>query len=187
VLELAASTDPWWETPAVVAAGVSGIVSVSIALLGSWFVNRRAQRDRHRTVFEEAFAACVAYVEFPYAVHRRRNDDPAAERIRISEQLRAVQERIDYSTAWMWAESRWVAMHYETLATATRNIFGPQIGAAWDRDPITKDSEIHATIDRGDHRIYVDEYLSAVRDHFSFWPVWIRKLARSVFRRRNAR
>src|SRR5687767_13051208 len=91
--------EPSWTESALVAAVVSGVVAVTVALLNGWISGGRERKNRERTVFAEAFAACVAYREFPYVIRRRRWDDAASERVRISEQLRAVQERIAYHTA----------------------------------------------------------------------------------------
>jgi hypothetical protein len=56
-------------------------------------------------MFSKAFAAAVAYEEFPYVV-RRRASAPEDERIRISTELRKVREDISYYSAWLFTESR---------------------------------------------------------------------------------
>jgi hypothetical protein len=61
-----------------------------------WMARRRSreeERARIRNTFAAAFETYTAYKEFPYAIRRRRPDEPEGERLRLSEALRAVQER----------------------------------------------------------------------------------------------
>lgn len=65
---------------AFLAAMLAGAVNV-------WMARRRSreeERARIRNTFAAAFEAYTAYKEFPYAIRRRRPDDPEAERIRLS-------------------------------------------------------------------------------------------------------
>lgn len=75
----------------VVAAIVAGIVSLVTVLME----HERARRDRLREQYAEAFRAYASYREFPYVV-RRRTDNGGDERVRISEALREVQERLTF-------------------------------------------------------------------------------------------
>lgn len=77
---------------AFLAAMVAGAINV-------WMARRRSreeERARIRSTFAAAFEAYTAYKEFPYAIRCRRADDPDGERIRLSEVLRAIQERLSY-------------------------------------------------------------------------------------------
>jgi hypothetical protein len=81
---------------AFLAAMVAGAINV-------WMARRRSreeERARIRSTFAAAFEAYTAYKEFPYAIRRRRADDPEGERIRLSEALRAIQEKLSYYLAW---------------------------------------------------------------------------------------
>jgi hypothetical protein len=84
----------------VVAAFVAGAVSLSAL----WVAGRRARQDRQRQLFAAAFEACIAYREFPYIVRRRRGDDAAAERVRISGELSEVQRRLESYNAMIRVE-----------------------------------------------------------------------------------
>jgi hypothetical protein len=81
---------------AFLAAMLAGAVNV-------WMARRRSreeERARIRNTFAAAFEAYTAYKEFPYAIRRRRPDEPEGERIRLSEALRAVQEKVNCYLAW---------------------------------------------------------------------------------------
>ena len=84
---------------AVAAALISAIVTSCIAELTARRKSREEERSRQRDLFASAFQAYAAYRELPYAVRRRRHDEPAAERVRLSETTREIQSRLSYSTA----------------------------------------------------------------------------------------
>src|SRR5690348_7069128 len=95
--------------PAVVAALVAGFVALAtFALTG-----RRQRLDRQRHVFAEANAACYDYREFAYIVRRRRADD--GERVRISNDLSAVQARLNRHAAELRVEAPEVGAAYRDL------------------------------------------------------------------------
>lgn len=126
----------------VVAAIVAGAVALVTLAINTWVAGQREQRDRRREVYALAFAAVMAYVEFPYVVRRRRAGSAevaADERLRISEELRKVQEQLAYYSAWMATESPKVAAAYNHLVLETRRIAGCQIHEAWNTGPITSD------------------------------------------------
>ncbi len=69
---------------AVIAAVVGAVINVALAR----YKDRAEERARLRTTFAEAFETAMQYKEFPYAIRRRRADQPAAERVRLSEEMR---------------------------------------------------------------------------------------------------
>src|SRR6266498_3816668 len=95
----AASAFPLQITVAILAGSFSLIVLV----LNMWVSGQRDRDSRRRDTYAKAFSAVVAYKEFPYVVRRRRGGDIVAgeERVRISEDLRHVQEQLSYYSAWM--------------------------------------------------------------------------------------
>src|ERR1700758_4760779 len=93
---------------ALLAAFLTGLINIVLARRKS----REEERSRIRAVFAEAFAAYTSYREYPYVVRRRNSEQPAAERVRISEQIRETQERLNYYIAWTRAESADVGRAY---------------------------------------------------------------------------
>lgn len=64
---------------AIVTAGTSAIVTMKIARQKS----REEERSRVRTICAEAFEVVATYKELPYAMRRRRHDQPETERFRL--------------------------------------------------------------------------------------------------------
>lgn len=101
---------------------------------------RRQKNDRKREVFSRAYAAVVAYREFPYLV-RRRNSNSAEERQRISEELRECQKSLAYYTAWLATESRVVSRAYSCLVGELRSLAGGYIRESWLKPPVDSDEK----------------------------------------------
>lgn len=150
----------------------------------SWALGgRRARLDRQRERFAEAFAAIVAYAEFPYVVRRRRASAPEDERLRISGELRAVQERIAFSTAWLHSESPRVARAYGALVEQLRRVAGAQIAEGWTTPPIKTDEGMNIRSSLGLEALDPLKlaYLDAVIDHLHTFG-WARRWFRIVRR-----
>lgn len=123
----------------VVAAVVSGVVSLVLHSLAG----RREATSRRRELFAEAFGAYTAYREFPFVVRRRRADAPEDERIRISVELRRVQERLSFFLAWTLLEDRAVGEAFATLVEDLRRVAGGEIRRAWMTEPATQDEDMN--------------------------------------------
>jgi len=119
---------------AIVGASVALVVGIIAAAASSYWSSRRAEleeRARVRTVYAEAFAAVAAYKELPYAIHRRRPSELEAERIRLSEDMREIQEKLSYYHAWIRGESATVSSKYDELVAELRKVAGRACRDAW--------------------------------------------------------
>ena len=146
---------------AIVSAGTSAIVTTLLALKKA----REEERSRVRTVYAEAFEAVAAYKELPYAIRRRRHDEPEAERIRLSEHARKIQERLSYYQAWIRGESEAVSAGYDTLVRQLRSVAGKACHDAWLAPARQTDAEMNmevGTVDLAELKSYEDAYISAV-------------------------
>ena len=79
----------------------------------------------------------------PYVVRRRRTSDPEGERIRISEELRGIQEDLTFYSAWTLTESGSVGRAYADLVRQTREIAGGAIRDAWNEPPVQRDEDMN--------------------------------------------
>lgn len=180
---MATDTDTTLLTSAVVAAGVSGLVTLANFAFGG----RRARKDRQRQVFGDAFGAVAAYREYPYIVRRRDMEAEAAERVRISTGLSDVQQRLTQYRASLRVEAPRVAKPYGVLVVETRKLAGRYISDAWHRAAPKSDDEVSVRdVDLSALDVLDDEYLLAVSDHLSLLPWWLCvawRWVRSKFRR----
>lgn len=154
-------------------AVVAAVVSAAVGLITQYWAARLQIAARRRELYAKALEACVAYRELPYAIRRRRHDQPEEERIRLSEILRAVQQQLAFYTAWIESESPEVAASYRVLIQATRRLAGSQMHAAWEAAAPRSDAQMNvAGIDYSELVSLETSYLTSVRDHLAPW--WTR-------------
>ena len=154
---------------AAIVGAIAGLLASGAAALWAAY---RADLERRREHFANALVAVTEYCEFPYVIRRRGIDDPEGERLRISTELRAVQQRIAFHEAWLRTESDEVAKAYERLVAEMRRVAGRQMHDAWEEEPIVRDADMNiASIERGDIDALREAYLSAVRKRCS-WRWW---------------
>ena len=165
-------TDEFWTT-VWTSASIAAVISLVGSLITLWVGGRRDRQNRHRQTFARALAAAIDYREFPYVIRRRRADQLAAERSRITEELRHLQSQLNYFTAWIDVESPAVAQVYRRLVAETRRVVGPMIRTAWTEPPIAADDQVSIA---GLDFAKLDEpemlFIEAVRRHFS-WLKWL--------------
>ena len=117
-----------------------GIVGVGFTLLIN---GGRDERQRRREVHARALEAVALYYEMPFLIRRRRDDEPAAERARLSERFADVQAELASCEALIRADNdAAVRAKYATLVGALRAHAGKQASLAWDTAPITQDSQM---------------------------------------------
>jgi hypothetical protein len=164
---------------AVVAAVLTSWVNTSLARRGT----RLEERARVRATLAEAYQAYSDYKEFPYAIRRRRADQPAEERIRISEAVRQVQSRLSYYQAWTVAESPATGEAYNALVGELRRVAGKSMRAGWEELALGDDAGMNIGRDRvdlGELREVEQEFLRAAESHVRSLSIapWRRGLGR---------
>lgn len=148
---------------------VSAASSLVVAGVAGWWRAHREDVARRQEHFANALAAVAEYCEFPYVVRRRGASDPERERLRISSELRDVQQRIAFYQAWLRTESHDVADAYDHLVAEVRKVAGGQMHDAWTRAPIVSDEEMNIpdiALDAIDE--FREAYLDAVRQRSSW-------------------
>ncbi|MGW0174023.1 hypothetical protein ACWDUM_09260 [Rhodococcus sp. NPDC003322] len=148
---------------AVIAAVLGAVINIALAV----YKDRAEKRARLRETFAGACEAAMQYKEFPYAIRRRRADEPAAERVRLSEEMRAVQAKLSYYEVWTEGESEKVGVAYKDLVKNLRGLAGSN--EAWKADPIRDDADMNTSssvIDLSALKPYEQAYVEAVRTHF---------------------
>ena len=161
---------------AIVVAAMTGAVSIAALAINSWLSGHKERMNRQREIFSRAYIAVVAYEEFAYVVRRRRASVPEDERVRISTELRKIQEDISYYSAWLSTESQRVSDAYEALTPEMRISAGAEINKAWAVDPIETDVEMNMPdLGLGAMRPLKMAYLDEVATHLSNIPRRLRR------------
>lgn len=104
---------------------VAALIAAAASLFTLWVAGIRADRSRRRELYAKALEAALAYREFPYVIRRRNHEDLPAERVRISEALRAIQRDLAlYESVLRVERHRRVYVEYKNLIAKTRQIAG---------------------------------------------------------------
>jgi hypothetical protein len=154
------------------------LAALITATINIWLARRKSheeERNRLRAAFAEAFAAYSAYKELPYAIRRRRADQPAEERIRLSETLREIQSRLAYHQAWTLLESPAVGAAYQNLVDRLRATAGTAMHQAWTAPPLDNDAGMNippSVIDLRSLHEHETAYLKAVAAHLKDLKPW---------------
>ena len=165
---------------AVTAAAIGGAVSLLALALNAIISCWRDRILRQRQEFSKAFAACIAYEEFPYVVRRRRSSAAQDERVRISSEFSMIQRELAYYSAWLATESSEVSKAYEALVARLREIAGTKIREAWLTPPIDSDSSMNMPdLGLGALKPLKEAYLLEVAYHLSLVPRRVRRLVQS--------
>ena len=155
---------------AVIAALLTAAITACIAVWAARRKSREEERARQRDLFANAYQAYAAYKELPYAIRRRRHDDLAAERVRLSESVREIQGRLTYYEAWIAAESETVSTAYTALVRELRKIAGGAMHDAWLAVPITDDAAMNISpkiVDLSALGPMEKDFTAAVRAHLA--------------------
>jgi hypothetical protein len=160
---------------AVLAAVIGAIVSVSLAAYRSYLEDRARVRDQ----LASAMRSVNDYKELPYAIRRRRADEPGAERIRLSESMRATQSQLSYFEAWTGAESKRLGQQYGTLVKTLRSVAGAACRDAWLSAAPKKDSDMNIAPDLVDLREVTNAerlFATEINRHLRWmWLPWKRR------------
>jgi hypothetical protein len=128
--------------------------------------SRADERARARVLYAEAYEWYAAYKEMPYAIRRRRVDNAAAERIRLSETVREIQARLDHFKTWTTLENARVGTAYANLLSELRRVAGTSMHDAWNEHGTDSDSAMNmppGRVDLSPLAPYEDAYLTEVQ------------------------
>ncbi|MCW2538755.1 MAG: hypothetical protein JWN95_480 [Frankiales bacterium] len=126
------------------------------------------ERARIRTTCAEAFETVAAYKESPYAIRRRRHDSPGEERARLSDELRRVQARLSYFTAWMRWEGATLAAAFDDLVSNLRRVAGKACHDAWLAAAADSDHAMNIppnVVNLSELAQFEDAYITAVKTY----------------------
>jgi hypothetical protein len=152
---------------ALIAGGVVG--SVVTRALDS--LSRAADRRRER--YAATAEHLVAWLEVPYRIRRRVDDDPRT-LAALAESFHDLQEHLANDQAWVSAESRYTSGAYAKACAETRTVVQSLAGTAWELPPANSPRRMSVTdLPRVD-RNGVDAALAAYRSSIAWRFGWRR-------------
>ena len=98
--------------------------------------------NRRRDHYAQAVQTLVAWVEFPYRVRRRTDDEPPTLSA-LADVGHELQERLACHEAWIATECPPVANSYRHARQTIGPLVGAAISEAWGTSPVTKPAEMN--------------------------------------------
>lgn len=98
--------------------------------------------NRRRDRYAAAVETLVAWIEFPYRV-RRRTDDEAETLHALADLGHQLQERLACHQAWIATEHAELARVYERTRHEVAGVAGPAITEAWNTGPACKPGDMN--------------------------------------------
>lgn len=120
---------------------IAGFTALATSAATQFVTQWQAAADRKRERYSQAVQTLVAWVEFPYRVRRRVDDEPAT-LSKLADLGHGLQESLAGNRAWVEAENRRTARVYAAVAARLNAIVGPAISDAWGSAPISSAEEM---------------------------------------------
>lgn len=117
-------------TTTVTLIAVPVVVAALTSVATMWVTRAGDAANQRRQHYAEAVRALVAWIEFPYRI-RRRSDDEAATLHELTTIGHDLQERLALHKAWMSAEHSGMALAYEESVKKASLVVSPALREAW--------------------------------------------------------
>lgn len=142
-----------------------------LSILGIVFNQIGTARERQRHEYAKALQTAVKWVEMPYRVHRRKNDDPET-KAALAAVFHELQEDFGFYDAWLSVEAPRVAEKYGPLRRKVRSQTEPHIQAAWKEAPAPETTMNLGPRYQVDFAAEQAAFLKAVRLHLAWFGVF---------------
>jgi hypothetical protein len=129
-------------TSTVTLIAIPVIVAALTSVATMWVARAGDATNQRRQNYAEAVRTLVAWIEFPYRV-RRRSDDEAATLHELTSIGHDLQERLALHKAWISAEHTGMALAYAESVRKVSIVVAPALREAWNSPFISKPSEMN--------------------------------------------
>jgi hypothetical protein len=124
-------------------AVVIPVVVAALTAAATLLISRAGDAaNRRRDHYAQAIETLVAWIEFPYRV-RRRTDDESATLSALASLGHDLQERLACHQAWIATECPPVAKTYKRARETVGSLVGPAITEAWGLPPVSKAADMN--------------------------------------------
>ncbi len=154
--------------PSVIAAVIAGLAAVLGYLIGQ----RQATLERKRRACAEAMADALRWLELPYRIRRRPNDDPETLN-ELAEKSSSLREQLGFHEKWLSVEVPQVHQSFTDLVTKVRKAAGPAISDAWEARPAETPREMNVgrLLDTEEAERAADQFSSEVERQLTWWRI----------------
>lgn len=112
------------------------VVVAALTAVSTMFVTRAGEAvNRRRDRYAAAIQTLVAWIEFPYRVRRRTDDEPAT-LTALASRGHDLQERLACHEAWIATDHPTLARRFADARSTIGDLVSPAVREAWDSEPV---------------------------------------------------
>lgn len=155
----------------VAAAAIAAFGAVLIHFLGQ----RKAVRDRKRDIAARGMADALAWLELPFRVRRRVNDEPATVAA-LADRMHSLQESLLFHLSWLRVELPGAYEAFQALVASAKDCAASPLSAAWDTPPASTPSAMNIGdlgIDRSAVNPQIEHFAATVRRELALWRLFV--------------
>lgn len=142
-----------------------------LSILGVVLNQIGTARERQRQEYAKALQTAVKWVELPYRIHRRKNDDPET-KAGLAAVIHELQEDFGFYDAWLSVGAPRVAEKYGRLRRKVKSETEPHIQAAWNEAPAPETTMNIGPRYQTNFAAEQAEFLKAVRLHLAWFGIF---------------
>ncbi len=151
------------------AAVIAAIIAAAITFLAFLGDRYREALARRGKLAAEALSDALLWLEIPYRV-RRRTDNNAATLSDLAERIHRLQERQVFHTSWLQVEIPDAHAPYVALLKAVKQQVREYIQAAWRSDPAERPEDMNVgPLYQADVTSEIEGYVQAIRGAVGIW------------------
>jgi hypothetical protein len=157
--------------PSYIAAATTVAVGLIAALsaIGVYVLGQRAaSRDRKRELCGKAIAHALAWMELPYRIRRRVDNNPDTLRT-LADRIHELQESLLFYSSWLRVELPQAHDEYQSLVNAVKQATRASVRDAWCTNPSAESADMNIEelkVDRAAVDERVSRFTAIVRRRF---------------------
>ena len=148
----------------------SAVISAVLAYL---LARRRTSVERKRTLCAEAIADALKWLELPYRIRRRPDNNPQTLAV-LGDRINDLRERLQFHEKWLRIEIPESVASYQLLVEAVMAAARQEIEGAWTAPPAISASDMNIgqlSIVRDRVDAAVEDFSSEVIKALAWWRI----------------
>lgn len=148
---------------------VAAIIAAGAGFTAFFLERYREALERKRRLASEALSVALLWLEIPYRVRRRTDNNPAT-LSDLAERIHRLQERQVFHTSWLQVEIPDAHAPYVALLKAVKQQVREYIQAAWRSDPAERPEDMNVgPLFQADVTSEIEGYVQAIRGAVGIW------------------
>lgn len=154
------------------AAVIAAIISASVALLVFVLNLRLGSLERRRRSCADALSDALQWLELPYRIRRRTDDNPETVRGLVG-RIHHLQERLVFHESWLQVEVPGAYPAYIALVRGIKEGSSDTLKQSWAEPPKTKAIDMNlGDVPAPDVRELREAFCKAARRELAVWRIW---------------